>query len=349
MHSSYRLLFFFFFAKQKLRTLVHTIQRTHIIHADKHTICCDRNGLRRFVKRPLWRGKSWAGFWTQAEWGGPADWLWRLTLTFSESGTASPMATHILFVKQWSYSLLRQKKWLISERAVKWKSNPNNDIPIAANIHCRIKKSINKSGFPCAKLNSLSAPERRRSDMAVIWVGILVWISRLISWLFWPLSIGTSLSAFQFSRVLPAIPFTLCRGWLKSWNGPKKKDNICRGFLREPTETALVTAGGKLNISEEKTWENLSTLIVEAVRLLELWLKINRFFYRSSKQRSVILSLWTCIQSKGVCYYHSEHVFKAGLIVKENGFITPNMYSNQSSNRNANAFTDFTHACVYYC
>ena len=49
-----------------------------------------------------------------------------------------------------------------------------------------------------------------------------------------------------------------------------------RGAQRDRT---VVTVGGKHNISEGKTWGNPSNLIVEAVRILDLWVKINHFFF----------------------------------------------------------------------
>ena len=45
--------------EQKLNALPHTILYTHV---DVHTIYARRNGLPRFVKRPIYTEESWAGF-----------------------------------------------------------------------------------------------------------------------------------------------------------------------------------------------------------------------------------------------------------------------------------------------
>ena len=108
---------------------------------------------------------------------------------------------------------MRQRNdWSVNEWLME--KQPNNDIPLAANIHCRIK--IDKEEWLPLCESSLSVPEWSRSDLAVIWIGILVWISRLISWLFWPRAIGTSLLAFQIFSPSAFIPFELCPWLIKN-------------------------------------------------------------------------------------------------------------------------------------
>ena len=70
--------------------------RTHHLqtytHVDIHKICGHRRGLPRFVERPIWWGKSWAGFWTQTQWGDFADWQ---AVNFSQMEQRNWMSIHL--------------------------------------------------------------------------------------------------------------------------------------------------------------------------------------------------------------------------------------------------------------
>ena len=58
-------------------TVIYTIEahaKWYYTYSSTESIDGHRNSLPRFVKRPVWRGKFWAGFWTQADWGDFADW-----------------------------------------------------------------------------------------------------------------------------------------------------------------------------------------------------------------------------------------------------------------------------------